>query len=239
MAFTRRISSQPKNRPASGPPIPGPACLRVGVVDDEAEVRRVFSRAITSFPGMDCVGVFPSGELALEEVPTLEVDVVLMDIRMPGMGGIECSEKLLLLQPGIRIVIVSGVLEASILDQCLEMGVAGYIVKPVPLKQLFAAIWFWGRSIGRPASRADLGGWDGTAVSAALNADEEAVLEQLAAGLFYKEIELLLMMSSSKLRKTQHRVFEKMGLRTRNEAREAWIWWTENRSKYFQHGLDK
>lgn len=206
--------------------------LRVAVVDDEELVRETLRRALKSFPGVECVGVFESGWMAVEQMPSLDAELVLMDVQMPGMCGIQCTRRLLAREPWLRIIMVTAKTDDSVLEECDKAGAIAYLVKPVTLQQLFAAIRFWSRTDSVQAAAQRPGGEEGVRIfPKALCHEEEAVLKCFADGLLYKEISLRLRITPSKLRKVQHRLFAKMGMYNRHEAARCWKEWLQIRSK--------
>lgn len=82
--------------------------IGVFVVDDDPTVRSATKAALNFLPGTFCSGVAEDGETALRLIPTINPDVVLMDIRMPGLNGPDCLRKLMSLCPGIRVIMFTG-----------------------------------------------------------------------------------------------------------------------------------
>jgi DNA-binding NarL/FixJ family response regulator len=86
---------------SSGPPV------RVAVVEDSATLRRNLERWLGRTPGFKCTGSCGSGEEALQCVPQWKPDVVLMDIQMPGMSGVECTAQIKRLLPALQIIMLT------------------------------------------------------------------------------------------------------------------------------------
>ncbi|MBR9919638.1 MAG: response regulator transcription factor [Bacteroidetes bacterium] len=114
--------------------------IRVFLVDDH----KILAQALIDFLGgqedMKCVGIVHSGTEALEVIPKTAVDVVLMDIGLPGMDGISCCEALLKINDQLKIIGLSTHLETSIVKRLFKAGATGYVSKAADLKELPVAI---------------------------------------------------------------------------------------------------
>ena len=99
-------------------------------MDDEPAVRVSLRYIINSIEGFRCCREYPSGEAALAGIPGSEARVVFMDLQMPGMSGIECTRRLLRLAPALRVIIVTGVEDPYLLQQCLHVGAVHFLIKP-------------------------------------------------------------------------------------------------------------
>src|SRR5262245_32364097 len=86
---------------------PAPGVLSVVVVEDDPPLRETMSTLIQQTDGFSCAGSFADAENALEGIPALKPDVVLMDIGLPGMSGIECAQRLNAAMPGVPIVMLT------------------------------------------------------------------------------------------------------------------------------------
>ena len=113
---------------------------RLTSAKDKAEVRDNWSRLINSFPGFACVRVCSSGEEALRAIPEVNSDVVLMDIFLPRMSGIECTARLKELEPKLRIIILTAVEDDELVFMALEAGADGYLLKRTKPEDLHAAL---------------------------------------------------------------------------------------------------
>src|ERR1017187_5805589 len=116
-------SSNPKPEPSSSLP------LRIALVEDQHEIRDNWQRLIESFPDFKCVCTCASAEEALRVVAPARPDVVLMDIYLPRMSGIECTARLKALLPKTQIVILTGVDDDELVFLALEAGADGYLLK--------------------------------------------------------------------------------------------------------------
>ncbi|MBI1874425.1 MAG: response regulator transcription factor [Acidobacteria bacterium] len=204
--------------------------LRVGIVEDNQHLRADFARLVDGAGDMTCVATFASAEAALIDLPATAPDVVLMDINLPGMTGIECTRRLHADAPKIQIVMLTAFDDSELVFESLKAGASGYILKRAPAAEIIEAIrdvhaggapmsgtiarkvvQFFGQRNQR-APRAAAPEVD------ALSARERAVLEALSEGQFYKEIADSLEISINTVRKHIKSIYEKLQVHTRLEA---------------------
>lgn len=116
--------------------------ITVFLVDDHALVRTAIARMLESIesPNVTVIGEAQSGEEALEVLPRLRPDVVLMDLHMPGMGGYEASLRLRAIDPGIRIIVLTAQDDSPYPDWFRECGISAYVTKDASAEQLLEAI---------------------------------------------------------------------------------------------------
>jgi DNA-binding NarL/FixJ family response regulator len=132
------------SKPAkSGPPAESPPArppLRVVLVEDQPKVRESWSTLINSFPDFQCVCTCGTGEEALKVIPQEQPDVVLMDIFLPRMSGIECTSRLKELLPETQVVILTAMDDQELVFLALEAGADGYLLKRTKPSDLRAAL---------------------------------------------------------------------------------------------------
>ena len=114
--------------------------ITVAIVDDDKDVRDGIAILINGTSGYQCVGAFSGAEQALDQIPRLAIDVVLMDINMPQISGIECVTKLKLLQPSLQIMMLTSFEDDEKIFQSLLAGASGYLLKKTPPAKLLEAI---------------------------------------------------------------------------------------------------
>jgi len=114
--------------------------IRVLVVDDHDLVRTGITRMLADIDGLQVVGEGDSGEAALKLARELKPDVVLMDVKMPGIGGLEATRKLLRSHPDIKVVAVTVCEEDPFPTRLLQAGAAGYLTKGAGLDEMVQAI---------------------------------------------------------------------------------------------------
>jgi DNA-binding NarL/FixJ family response regulator len=131
-----------------------------------------------------------------------------MDIGMPEVNGIECTRVLKQVNPGIRIVMVTGSHDSESVQKSLDVGADGYLTKPIVITQFLVTLGF---AVGnRPDPHI------------VLTARENEIMRLLAEGLLYKEIAERLGVSFSSVHKHQHQIFMKLHTSNRTEAIEKW-----------------
>lgn len=114
--------------------------IKVLVVDDHELVRTGICRMLADTPDIQIVGEAESGEQAIELARQHQPEVVLLDVNMPGIGGVETTRRLLQSVTGIKILAVSGLSEEPYPSMLLKAGASGYITKGAPLDEMVRAI---------------------------------------------------------------------------------------------------
>ena len=171
------------------------AHIRVAIVDDNENDHFLTRKALDQTPGVEFVNGYGSGEEALKGIPGSGADVVLMDIRMAGMDGIECTRQLKARMPHLRIIITTGLLDPQWMIESRRAGADGYLTKPVSPTQFFAWITWTFSSDGQAHTWAELPPADQSSGSAGtspnhtpLNSRENAVADLVSQGYRDKEI---------------------------------------------------
>ncbi|MCF5584298.1 response regulator, partial [Pseudomonas syringae] len=118
----------------------GVCLIRVLVVDDHDLVRTGITRMLADIDGLQVVGQADSGEESLKKARELKPDVVLMDVKMPGIGGLEATRKMLRSHPDIKVVAVTVCEEDPFPTRLLQAGAAGYMTKGAGLAEMVQAI---------------------------------------------------------------------------------------------------
>ena len=125
----------------TAPPSPPSAeLIRVALVEDQGGLRESLKKALAGVPGITCVAACANAEQAIEELPELMPKVVLMDINLPGMSGVECVRHLVERIPGVLVVMLTVFDNNEAIFNSLKSGACGYLHKPVRGKELIAAI---------------------------------------------------------------------------------------------------
>lgn len=110
------------------------------LVDDHQLVIDGIISLVESSGEWEVIGYANSGEEALKKIPILKPDIILMDLEMPGMNGLQCTEKLLAQNPGYKIVILTFHHEKALVQKMVKMGIAGYIVKNAPRQEFLTGL---------------------------------------------------------------------------------------------------
>lgn len=201
--------------------------IRVSVVEDNKQVREGLVRLINLSDGFKCVSQHPDGESALRELPGIKPDVVLMDINLPGMSGVECVRQLKPLIPNTQIVMLTVYENTDLIFSALAAGATGYLLKQTPPDELLNAI----RDVHRGGSpmtshiaRKVVAAFQQNPATTPqpdavkLTAREEQVLDLLAKGYLYKEIAEALSISYDTVHAHIRKIYEKLHVRSRTEA---------------------
>ncbi len=114
--------------------------IKVALVEDQPKVRESWTRLINSFPDFSCVCVCATGEEAIRTIPLEQPDVILMDIFLPRMSGIECTARIKVLLPHTQIVILTAMDDQELVFLALEAGADGYLLKRTKPSDLRAAL---------------------------------------------------------------------------------------------------
>lgn len=129
--------TKPQNRPVESQPRQP---LKVALVEDQPKVRESWVKLINSFPDFVCNCACSTGEEALRVIPSEKPDVVLMDIFLPRMSGIECTVRLKELMPETQVVILTAMDDQELVFLALEAGADGYLLKRTKPSDLRAAL---------------------------------------------------------------------------------------------------
>lgn len=199
--------------------------IKVSIVEDDSQIRGELSKLINSAENVRCISTYSSAEAALEEIPRLKPDVVLMDINLPGMTGIECVRALRIAAPSVRIVMLTVYDEVGQLFKSLMAGACGYLLKRTPREKLLEAIaeaQMGGAPMTRKIARKvvqyfqQLG--EASPESQLLSKREQETLALLAEGFRYKEIADKLGISANTVREYVHSLYAKLHVTSRTEA---------------------
>jgi DNA-binding NarL/FixJ family response regulator len=195
------------------------------VVEDDSGLREQLVKILNSAHGIRCVGACPSAEEALRLIPAQKPDVVLMDIRLPAMSGIDCVAALKRILPTLQIIMLTVYEDSESIFRALKAGAGGYLVKSSPPAKLLEAIVDvskGGAPMSSPIARKVVQHFHlaGPAPSSGqdLSPREREVLELLASGYIYKEIGDKLSIGTETVRTYVKNICEKMHVRSRLEA---------------------
>ena len=200
--------------------------IRVAIVEDNEEIRATLERIVGRAKNLRCVCRCPDGETALQTIPQYTPDVVVMDIRLPGMSGIECTARLKRLLPETQVLVFTVCGDTEEVFRALAAGASGYLLKRSSRAEILQAILDVHRG-GAPMTgeiaRKVVQSFhkpDSLPASAIphLTAREEQVLELLAQGYMIKEIADKVSISFDTVRFHLKHVYQKLHVRSQAEA---------------------
>jgi len=199
--------------------------ISVSIVEDNEKLRSTLARVINRADGFRCVSDYGNAEDALKNLPQIRPDVVLMDINLPGMNGVECVRQLKQLLPQTQVMMLTVYEDTENIFNALTAGANGYMLKRTSSKELLEAIHEVHRG-GSPMTmhiaRKVVQSFQKTAGTAQptenLSEREQQVLDLLSQGLMYKEIADKLAISYETVHTYIRRIYEKLQVRTRTEA---------------------
>jgi DNA-binding NarL/FixJ family response regulator len=199
--------------------------ITVSIVEDSDKFRTTLARVLDRADGFKCISHYPNAEDALKALPNDKPEVVLMDINLPGMNGVECVRQLKQLLPGLQVMMLTVYEDTENIFNALTAGATGYMLKRTPQKELLEAIKEVHRG-GSPMTthiaRKVVLSFQRTAATASptenLSPREQEVLDCLAQGFLYKEIAEKLGISYETVHTYIRRIYEKLQVRTRTEA---------------------
>jgi len=199
--------------------------LSVAVVEDVRGTRENLMELLQRAPGMKCVGAFSNGEAAVRELPELAPEVVLMDINLPGMSGVQCTTQLKPLLPKTQILMLTAYENSDLIFESLRAGASGYLMKNTEPDEILLAIeqvQAGGSPMSMPIARKVVSHFQSIRQPAAefelLTPREKEILSLLAKGFLYKEIADQLQISLHTVRGHVHLVYEKLHVQSRSEA---------------------
>jgi DNA-binding NarL/FixJ family response regulator len=209
----------------------GNGVIRVVIADDHALFRRGLEDAFAGEHDIDVVGEAADGITATEQVLTLAPDVVLMDVRMPGLTGVEAAERIHAALPDVRIVMLTSSENEDDLFAAVRAGVSGYLLKEISIDELTDAVRAAHRGDGSVApsmvpkllreftSLSRRCGDDASFASErSLTEREIEVLRLVARGMSNKEIATELVIAENTAKNHVRNILEKLRLRSRTEA---------------------
>lgn len=192
------------------------------LAEDHALVREGTRQILSEQSDLRVVGEASRGDVAVQLVLELHPTVVLMDMRMPGINGIEATRQILARAPGTKVVIVSAHEDEDYVREALAAGAVGYILKTAPARELVEGIRavaagsvVLSPSLSRRLAQSRI---EPARASDRLSARELAVLREMALGHANKEIARDLGISQRTVEGHLHNIFEKLRVTSRTEA---------------------
>jgi len=209
---------------STSPPLGGNMPIKVAIVDDDKNLRASLATLIRGTESLRLTGSYPNAKVALEEIPRQPPDVVLMDINMPGMAGIECVRELKAKLPKLQVLMLTVYEDGDSLFNSLKAGASGYLLKRTTSAELLQAIQdvHTGGSPMTPQLARRVVQFfaqsQGEARVSDLSAGEREFLNLLAKGYVYKEIADRMGITTHTVRYYVRTVYEKLHVHSRTEA---------------------
>ena len=199
--------------------------IAISIVEDQRDMRESLVEWLGNAPGLRCVGSHASAEEALRDIPLENPDVVLMDINLTGMNGIQCVSRLKERLPKTQVLMLTTYEEGDMIFDSLRAGANGYLLKNMPRAELVSAVeqvHAGGAPMSLQIARKVINHFHRPKKSSSeleqLTARELEILKQLAKGYMYKEIAENLSISMSTVRTHVSAVYEKLHVQSRTEA---------------------
>ncbi|TAE77158.1 MAG: DNA-binding response regulator [Verrucomicrobia bacterium] len=203
--------------------------IRVAMVEDQGGLRESLEKTLTGVPGIICVASCANAEQAIDELPLLQPQVVLMDINLPGMSGVECVRHLVDRIPGVLVVMLTVFDNTEAIFNSLKSGACGYLHKPVRGRELVAAIREVAaggspmsariaRMVVQTFSHPTVAPIPAQAAEVSLTDREQAVLDLVLEGFPYKQIADRLELSVYTVNFHIRNIYGKLQVHSRSEA---------------------
>lgn len=187
--------------------------IRVLIVDDHPMVAQGIQSVLEDHDSIEVVGTLNNGRAALDQLEDLQPDVILMDLNMPGMGGLTATEMVLERRPGTRILVLSMHDNPEYISSALSHGAMGYVLKDVPTDEIAEAI----ETVMRGERYLCTGAEGAIApksgdTPSALTGREQTILLQLAQGLSNKDVAQALDISVRTVETHRKNIKRKLGI---------------------------
>jgi len=199
--------------------------ISVAIVEDNAGFRQSLESLLNESPGFRCVVVCVSAEEALRLIPSAPPEVILMDIHLPTLSGIECTARLKQLVPHVRVIMITAYADADKIFKALRAGACGYLLKRSPPNKILEAIkdvQAGGAPMSSEIARKVVAAFQQPqplqGENSELSGREQEVLDFLSQGFADKEIAQLLSVTVPTIRYHLHRIYQKLHVRSRTEA---------------------
>ena len=203
--------------------------IRVVIVEDDSKLLSTLSKLINTDPEFEVEGGFSSTAAALEGIPRLNPDIVIMDINLPDISGVECARRLKAICPDPQIMMLTVYEDTEAVFSALRAGASGYLLKQTPIEELLGAlreIYRGGSPMSSHVARKVVQSFkEDVSVNQeveSLSPREREVLELVAEGCLFKEIAEKLGVSFGTVHTYCRRMYEKLHVRSRGQAVAKW-----------------
>jgi len=202
------------------------SAIKVVIVEDEAKIREMLSALISSNKELECTGAFENTEDAIINIPAINPDVVLVDIHLPGLSGIQCVSKLKFLYPEMQFIMCTALEDTDNIFNALQAGATGYLTKttsPAKISEAIVDAYNGGSPMSSHIARKVISFFQNKHEKSnkelqKLSTREQEILQYLSKGYRYKEIASVLFINIETVRKHIHNIYEKLQVNSRTDA---------------------
>ncbi len=199
--------------------------IKVGIVEDEKQIRESLMILINGSEGFSCIHCYESAEAAIADIPLQDIDVVLMDIHLPGMDGIGCITQLKPLCAEVQFLMCTSFEDTDSVFRALKAGATGYLTKttqPSKILDAIVEVHKGGSPMSSHIARKVVASFQSNTKENSelqkLTEREKEILHLLSQGLRYKEIADKLFLSTETVRTHIRNIYEKLQVNSRTEA---------------------
>jgi len=198
--------------------------IDVCIVEDLRDIREGLISIISGYADFNLLGAFETADAAFIALPKLKPEVVIMDINLPGMSGVECVRQLKTTMPHMQFMMFTVFESSEQVFEALEAGASGYLLKrssPAKIIEAVIELKDGGAPMSTEIARKVVASFQKPTLSKetdVLTTREKEILDQLAKGLLYKEIGANLNISTGTVRQHIHNIYEKLHVQNRTEA---------------------
>lgn len=197
--------------------------IKVAIVEDDNVIRSGIEYVLNNTDGFECAGTFNSGDAALKKLDVDDVDIVLMDINMPGISGIDCVRELRKLRADLNILMLTVYETSDNIFKSLTAGASGYVLKNTPMDELLQAIKELdegGAPMSNEIARKVIKAFQikPAEETEELSKREYEIVSELAKGLTYEEIADKLFISIETVRFHIKNMYSKLHVHSRTQA---------------------
>lgn len=199
--------------------------IKIILVEDKEEIRKNLEILLNSNEETECLKTFPNSETAIKQVPALKPDVILMDINLPGISGIECTKIIKSQFPEIQIIILTMYEDSDLVFKALSYGATGYLLKRTTSNQLIESIkevFAGGSPMSMEIARMVVNSFKNEEknenIEDKLTTREWEILGFLSKGMRYKEIAEQLFISVETVRSHLRKIYSKLQVSSATQA---------------------
>lgn len=199
--------------------------IRVAVLEDQKDTRDMLAVLINGSDGYKCVATYENGEDAIKGIPNLVPDVVMVDIHLPGLTGIETVRQLKAQNPEMQFIMCTSLEDPDSIFNALQAGATGYLTKsttPTKILEAISDAYMGGSPMSSQIARKVITFFQAKTEKNKeldkLSSREQEILDYLSKGYRYKEIASLLFINIETVRKHIHNIYDKLQVNSRTDA---------------------